>query len=206
MNTEIELQINENMENAALKLSELLSEFNDPVWNNNNFKEHEYETYDEHNNEYNEDNGEYNVSNEIINIDDYVPAEEENEFGNFTSLINIFTCYFKQLFEKKQQSTIFDGLDYEKEDEKTGRCTSTNRCMEYMYEEIFKYNRSVEEDKDILYDPDSDLINIDNCDELFVLYVENDPKFVCKYILPILHHLSTIEWNNVIWSILKIKG
>lgn len=186
--------INDNMQYAANKLSEMLNDFgNDQP----NFEE--YIPNDD-----SEDDIIFN-ENDIINIDDYVLAEEEHEFGEFTNLINIFTCYFKQLFEKNQNSTVVDGFDYEKEDLE-GRCLSTNKCLEFMYEEIFKFNKSSDEDKDDLYDPDSDLINIDNCSELYTLYIDGNPKFVCKFILPILHHLASIKWNDINWSIIKIKG
>lgn len=172
-----------------IKLSELLNEFN-------------CDSQELDDKEYND--AEYNID-EVINIDDYIPAEEEIEFGNFTNLINIFTCYFKQLFEKKQHANMFDGFDYEKTDNIKCIYTSTNRCMEFMYEEIFKFNKSNEDDKDMLYGPDDDKININNCDELYTLYIESEPKFVCKFILPILQHLSTQKWTDIDWSILKIK-
>ena len=196
MNTNDQLQIKENMQSVAIKLSELMNDYSEHTLDNDNFD----------NFKNNEECDGYVINDEVINIDDYVLAEEETEFGNLTNLVNIFTCYFKQLFERKEYATIFDGLDYDKEDEKTGKCTSTNKCMEHMYEEMFKYNKSIEEDKDILYDPDSDLINIDICEELYVLYVDSEPKFVCKFIMPILHNLSNSDWSNIEWSILKIKG
>ena len=134
-----------------------------------------------------------------IDIDDYVPADEEKEFGHFTNLLNIFTCYFKQLFMKNQEATMFENVDYNKKD-------STNKCMEFMYEEMFKFNKSLEDDKDTLYDPDDSTINIDLCEELYILYIDSEPKFACKFILPILQHIGTLEWAEINWSIIKIKG
>jgi hypothetical protein len=134
-----------------------------------------------------------------IDINDYVPADEEIEYGNYTGLINIFICYLKQLYCKKQSSTIFEGIDYTEE-------TSTNRGMEFMYEEMFKFNNSVIEDKDILYDPNDENIDINNCDELYTLYIDGDPNYVCKFILPIIKKLSLMQWNEKNWSIIKIKG
>lgn len=134
-----------------------------------------------------------------INIDDYIPADEEQEFGHFTNLLNIFTCYFKQLFMKNQETTMFDNIDHSKKD-------STNKCMEFMYEEMFKFNKSLEEDKDMLYDPDDGTINIDLCEELYILYIDSEPKYVCKFILPLLQHIGTLEWTEINWSVIKIKG
>ena len=79
---------------------------------------------------------------EEINVDDYELAEEESEFGIYVGLLNIFTCYFKQLFRRQQDETMFDHTDNSKD--------STNRCMEFMYEQINKYNSSEESDKDLL--------------------------------------------------------
>ena len=184
--------------NNSVKLSELLSEFG-YNYDIASLKEHYNDDDDK---EYHDE--EYNVD-EDININDYIPAEEELEFSGFTNLINIFTCYFKQLFEKKQHATVVDGFDYEKTDDAKCIYTGTNRCMEFMYEEIFKFNKSKEDDKDILYDPDSDEVNIDNCNELYTLYINSEPKFVCKFIVPILQYLSTQEWIDIDWSIIKIK-
>ena len=35
--------------------------------------------------------------NEEINLNDYELAEEETEYNTYVSLLNIYTCYFKQL-------------------------------------------------------------------------------------------------------------
>jgi hypothetical protein len=132
-----------------------------------------------------------------INIDDYVFAEEENEFMKMSNLLNIFTCYFKQLFSREAYSTMFENVDLDKN-------ANTNRCMEFLYEEINKFNNSAEEDKSNLYGPDDD-VNMEQCKELYTLYVKDEPIFLCKYLLPIFEYLATIEWNVVDWSIIPIK-
>ena len=136
---------------------------------------------------------------EEINIDDYVPAPEETEYGNFVNLLNIFTCHYKKLFAKKESLKIFDGVDYEK-------LNSTNRYMEFLYEEIFKFNKSTIEDKDVLYDPENDEIDINKCIELYALYVNNEIVYVCKFLLPLLHYLSEVKWLEVEWSIMPLKN
>ena len=138
-------------------------------------------------------------SNEEIDINDYMPAPEENEYGNFVNLLNIFTCYYKKLFAKKETSSIFEGIDYEK-------VGSTNRYMEFLYEEIFKYNKSTVEDKDVLYDPEDNDIDINKCNELYALYIDNEIKYVCKFILPVLQSLSEMNWLEVEWSIMPLKN
>lgn len=136
---------------------------------------------------------------EEINIEDYLPAPEENEYGNFVNLLNIFTCYYKKLFSKKETSSIFEGVDYE-------RIDSTNRYMEFLYEEISKYNKSTIEDKDVLYDPEDNDIDINKCSELYALYIDNEIKYVSKFLLPLLHYLSEMKWLEVEWSIIPLKN
>ena len=136
---------------------------------------------------------------EEININDYIVAEEDIEYGTYVSLLNIFTCYFKQLFRRKQDETIFDHVDYD-------RKNSTNKCMEFLYDEINKFNDSKEEDKATLYSPDDPSVDINNCNELYSLYIKNEPKYVCKYLLPIVQYLTTIEWHTVTWAIIPIKN
>ena len=135
--------------------------------------------------------------NETIDINDYDIDKDDKEYENFINLINIFTCYYKQLYETNQDFTMFDNIDYEKND-------STNRCMEFLYEEIFKFKISNENDKETLYSPDCNL-KMEDCKELYTLYIENEPKYLCKYLLPILQHLSIINWLNIKWSIIPIK-
>lgn len=145
---------------------------------------------------YNQEGGE---EEEEVNINDYVVAEEEKEYGNYVSLLNIYTCYFKQLFRRKQDETIFDHVDYEKKN-------STNKCMEFLYEEIHKFNISKEEDREMLYSPDDMTIDINLCNELYSLYINSEPLYVCKYLLPILQYLTTTEWHSIDWSIIPLKN
>lgn len=146
----------------------------------------------------------YNHQEEIdnkeeININDYELAEEESEFGEFVGLLNIYTCYFKQVFRRQQDETMFDHIEYDQND-------STNKCMELLYEEINKLNKSDEPDKDVLYSPDDESVNIDNCRELYILYLDDFPTYVCKQLLPLMRHLAKLKWANISWSIIPIKN
>lgn len=143
--------------------------------------------------------GKYDVKEGDIDINDYTLAEEEVELNNYTSLISIFTCYFKQLYCKRQNETMFEGLDY-------AQGNTTNKCIEFMYEEMFKYNKSMDVDKDTLYDPDEPSIDINQCDELYILYVKMEPIYVSKFLLPLMQYIGTLDWTVIEWSIIKIKG
>lgn len=135
---------------------------------------------------------------EKININDYKFAEEENEFNSYVALLNIYTCYFKQLFRRQQDETMFDHLDEKKD--------STNKCMECLYDEIYKYNKSDEPDKNELYDlnEDNNLLEDFQSKGSYVLYLNNTPLYVCKYLLPLLQYLTTIDWPNSNWSIIPL--
>jgi hypothetical protein len=141
------------------------------------------------------------IIEEDIDINDYELAPEEKEFNSQANFINVFTYYFKQLFGKDNSTNIFENIDYDNKN-------STNRCMEFIYEEIFKFNNSKIIDKDMLFSPDDDTLDI-NCTsflELYALYIDNEPIYICKFILPIIGYLCGLDWGNIDWNIVKIKG
>lgn len=134
-----------------------------------------------------------------INLEDYVLAEEEVEFGKYVNLLNIFNCYFKKLFERKESEHLFGNINPEQAD-------ATNKSLEFLYEEIFKFNNSLEEDKDILYDPDDDNLDINSCKELYILCIDHAPVYVCKFLLPILQYLGEEDWLEMEWNIMPLKN
>lgn len=134
-----------------------------------------------------------------INIEEYALADEEIEFGKYVNMINIFTCYFKKLFERKESDNLFAGINIEVED-------STNKSLEFLYDEIIKFNSSMEDDKDILYDPDDDLLDINNCKELYILCVDHSPLYACKFLLPLLQYLGGENWLEMEWNIMPLKN
>lgn len=143
------------------------------------------------------ENGNGNDYDEEIDIAEYELDKDYEIYNDFFGILNVYTCYFKQLYNRPEKTTMFDGIDYEKQE-------STNRCMESLYAEINKYNKCDRSDKDDLYGQDNN-INIDEIDELYGLYIDNDLKYLCICLLPILKHLVTLKWNEVNWSIIKIK-
>jgi len=134
-----------------------------------------------------------------INLEDYVLADEEIEFGKYVNLLNVFNCYYKKLFEKKESDNLFGDIDPSKLD-------STNKSLEFLYEEVFKFNHSIEEDKDILYEPDDDQLDINKCKELYILCIDCAPVYVCKFLLPLLQHLGEQDWLEMEWNIMPLKS
>jgi hypothetical protein len=144
---------------------------------------------------------EYNIDENEININEYEPADQyegtvENEFKNYVNVINIFTCYYKQTFNINQKITIFDDIPF---DDKT----ATNKCMEFIFGEIYRYEKSNIFDKDVLYNPDDD-INMETYKELYCLMIDSEPVYISPFVLPLISYLANMEWININWSIIDI--
>ncbi len=144
---------------------------------------------------------EYNVAENEINIDDYVPASTysetaDNEFKNYIDIINIFTYHYKQTYNIIEKVTIFDDIPF---DDKT----ATNKCMEFVYGEIFRYENSNVQDKDVLYNPD-DNIDIESYTELHCLMIDDEPIHIAPYLLILISYLSTLDWLNINWKIINL--
>jgi hypothetical protein len=134
-----------------------------------------------------------------IDINDYELANEEVEYGGAINVLNIFTTYFKKKHSLEQNVTMFDNIDYDQDD-------STNKCMEFIYEEMYKYKKSNEVDKDTLYDPDNN-IDINTCKELYALFIENELIYICKYLVPLFEELAkNINWADINWSVMPLKN
>jgi hypothetical protein len=137
-----------------------------------------------------------------IDINDYIPATEcetvDNVFKADMNIINILSEYYKQAHSISDNRTIFDGLDVED-------MSSTNKMMEFVYGEIFRYNESNIPDKDTLYNPDTD-INIDSYKELYCLMISDEPKFISPFVLPITMYLALQDWVNMDWYIIDVSN
>jgi len=121
--------------------------------------------------------------------------DEKNE--KYVNLMNVFLCWYKQVFDKEKPVTMFHDIDYKKEE-------STNRCMELFYNEMYKYNSNKDDDDKIaIYDPED--IDINKCEELYILTVDSINKAVCQCLMPLLIEVSKQDWLNINWSITAIK-
>lgn len=139
-----------------------------------------------------------------INIDDYELAEEEQEYGTFVDILNIFNVYFKTLYGKKYDSTLFDEIDMDD-------FRSTNRAMEKLYEEIYKYKSTNDERYTKLYDPSiykfKYLIDNDKLPDDYPLYLIdiNETNKVTHNLIPALTYIASFDWKNIEWSINQIN-
>ena len=135
---------------------------------------------------------------ENVDINDYEKANDDEDYIIFVDLLNVYNCYYKQLHQKKQESTLFEDVNMESDD-------STNKCLEFLYEEMFKYKKSLVADKDFLYDPSDSEVDINKWEEMYALYIEEEHKYVCKYILPLLHYVASLDWTLLNWNIRPLK-
>lgn len=141
----------------------------------------------------------YEPPTEEIDINDYIPHPSEQQHSININLLNIYTYYYKQINNKDNKITMFDGINYEEHD-------STNKCMETLYEEMYKYSSSEQKDKDVLYMPEEvNLLNL-NISEAYMLYINNESKYVCRFLLPLLFYLASENWIEMKWFIVPFKN
>jgi hypothetical protein len=138
---------------------------------------------------------------EEINLDDYVFADTDeqtadHEFKNDINILNILMCYYKDAYNITDNLSMFDGIKADDE-------SATNKCMEFVYGEIFLYDKSEIADKNVLFGP-NDEIDMDKCKQLYCLMIDNEPKFVCQFTLPLASYLSSIDWLNTDWCIIDL--
>lgn len=137
-----------------------------------------------------------NDDNHEINEDEYILADEENKVGKYVNLMNIFTVYFRELFNKDPSLNIFQGVDYNKLD-------STNRQMELFYEYLIKYKEN-QHDDDLVSIYSVEDLDINKCKELYILKF-NGKEYGCQFIIPLISYLSEQDWKTATWSILPVK-
>ena len=137
---------------------------------------------------------ESNSDSDLDNITDETLIREDE---NGIVFLNIFLIYYRQLFNKKD-TNIFNEVNYD-------NTLSTNRYMEYMYEHICKYNENINnEDKIKVYSLATD-VNINECEELYQLIINNKESLYCRYIVPLIYELSDMDWLNIKWDIISLK-
>lgn len=136
------------------------------------------------------------MSDEIKTSQNQSEVNDNSLINEYLDILNVYLAYYKNLYHKPKHENMFFSTD-------PNIIDSTNKCMETFYDELNSYKISNEPDKNVLYDPND--IQIDMCKSLYLLMINNEQKFACKYLLPIFKYITTIEWSKTDWSIIPLK-
>ena len=153
------------------------------------------------------------VTSDDVNNIDAIPGEFEepcdpqpdsddeldaDQYEPYVDIFNIYNVYYKTLFKKTHNSTLFDDIDDD---------TSTNRQLENFHDAIFKYKSAPSARYIELYDPAEYRIKYlqDN-----PVLPEHYPFYLCRIqstekvshnLLTILIYIASFDWHNTEWSI-----
>lgn len=130
-----------------------------------------------------------------INLDkyDFVTLDNTEKEIDFDlpelelGIINILMAQYNK--QNGSINTAFDKIDYEK-------LNSTNRQMEYIYDNIINYKEGSEDDKLLISNND-----INNYNKIYILSINDKIEYGCKLLLPLIIYLSNKDWLNCIWDI-----
>lgn len=151
---------------------------------------------------FDEEKNDVHVHKEKVDITQCTLSPEDQEFGVKVDTINIFNIYYRQRWSKKHNQTCFEGID-QKDDK------SVNNFMEFVFEEMNKYNKSDIELKDTLFDVDHNLtvahIDYETVDEMYLLYLDDVPRYASQYLVTIVTYIAELDWANINWSIIRLK-
>jgi hypothetical protein len=165
-------------------------------------------THPEKNNSVNNNISEYNLDKSIHpekdnsvhnnNISEYIIPEELKKNENGIVFLNVFMCYYKKLFNTQETKNMFYDVDY-------GNIKSTNRIMEFLYTEVYKYKKNQSDDELIsLYNVNE--INVSTCKELYALTIDGKYVKVCRFIVPIITYIAeNYNWTTINWMIVPLK-
>ncbi len=128
--------------------------------------------------------------------DSLVSSDDEEVSDMMRDIINIYMVYYKNLFQKEVDLTMFDGIDYSKSN-------STSRPMELFYDHVCRY-------KEKEHDELNASIYVDKEDtkewpSLYILTLEGEEDKFCQLLVPLLSYLATKDWANSKWAIIPMK-
>lgn len=150
-------------------------------------------------------NGNVDDNDEEFDINKYEIPEDEKEYNHYVEMLNIYNVYYKLLFKKGSNCTLFDEIDMD-------IASSTNRALEKLYEEIYKYKKAQDSKQDLyirLFDPEEYKRNylIDKLPEDYPFYMINinDIQKVTHNLVSALNYIASFDWQNINWSINQIN-
>lgn len=116
----------------------------------------------------------------------------------FVDILNAFQTYYKNLYRKQEDETLFDGVNYDD-------LTSTNRSMELLYDYIYEYRSNKMKDTKLTNLYDQTELNMNDYEELYGLIIDGTIKKISPSFLALLIYLVQLEWNDIDWKISKLK-
>ena len=129
--------------------------------------------------------------------------EDELEYDNeieMVNLLNMFMIYYKKILNLNDNTNMFQGIEYKKENE-------TNKSMEMFYDEMDKYKNS-HPDTHIIIDH-FELNNyqdaISNFEELYVVHIDDVPVWYGGSLLCLLKYLNDQKISAKNWNIYQHK-
>jgi len=138
---------------------------------------------------------------EIESTDDKLENKLKNDEDFMVELINNYTTYFKKIYGKSQEYTLFDGIDMSDD-------TSTNKALEEFFEELCKFRVddmiNSETTKIVKYDEKDTL---KKSDELYAILENGIPLCVSVSLFAILIELTNLKILNNInsYEIISLK-
>jgi len=128
-------------------------------------------------------------------------------------VLNIFLIYFKNLFSAdntlappNKTYTMFTGINQTNDDQPNDKDNqselSTSRCMEFIYNEIYKTKTSTNPDIHTIFHM-SDITKDTTCDELYVLEINNTPTKAAFSLFTLIKYIAINQEPN--WAIIPIK-
>lgn len=118
---------------------------------------------------------------------------------DYLTNINVFMIYYNKRYSRAKNINIFTGVNIDDE-------MSTTKCMEVLYEHIYRYKCADEDEKKLYNREEYDEINIDSCEELYVLVTNNEYNIVSQTLMPIISYVATTDWVNSNWNIYQLKN
>jgi len=117
-----------------------------------------------------------------------------------TDFFNIFLCYYKKLYEKKETTHFFDGVNSQEQN-------STNRCMELLFEQIADYKENSHNlHKQNIYDPDDpELKKFSSEESIYTLAIDSDNKKISGSIIPLITYLTELDWRQLNWNLYPLR-
>ena len=128
--------------------------------------------------------------------------DQGKEETDYFRLMNVFLVYYKHRYNgndgSKKNLHLFTGVDYTEEQ-------STTKCMELLYEEMYKFNDATDEEKTV-YEPEHhNKLDINKCKELYVVIINDEYSVASPTLIPVLSYVTSTDWTKSKWFIYQLK-